>query len=307
MITLWASALAEEAAQVTEKVTEAAEETAAKADPTWAQEAVEKFTETPGTVWIALGVLVVIGIILLAIAKTSKKWTAKTVAFGALAIASAMNAAPLAFAIPVVIAASFLLLHLTENSKIKGDAAIALISTGSLAVGVMVVSMTTGMNTDVYNYLFGCILSMSQEDVALTGVVSAVILVLFVVFYHRIFAVTFDETFARATGMNAGLYNMVIALLTALVIVIGMRMMGSLLISSLVVFPAVTSMRTCITFRSVMICSAIVSAVCLVAGLVISYLYAAPTGASIVLCNIAAFILFTGVQKGRECLQSDRK
>ena len=206
-----------------------------------------------------------------------------------------------------MIAAAFLLLHLTENSKIKGDAAIALISTGALAVGVMVVSMTTGMNTDVYNYLFGSILSMSREDVVLTGVLSAVILVLFVVFYNRIFAVTFDETFARATGMNAGLYNMVIALLTALVIVIGMRMMGSLLISSLVVFPAVTSMRTCITFRSVMICSAVVSTVCLVAGLIISYLYAAPTGASIVLCNIAAFILFAAVHKGRECLQSDRK
>jgi hypothetical protein len=127
------------------------------------------------------------------------------------------------------------------------------------------------------------------------------------VFYHRIFAVTFDETFARATGMNAGLYNMVIALLTALVIVIGMRMMGSLLISSLVVFPAVTSMRTCLTFRSVMICSAVVSTVCLTAGLVISYLCAAPTGASIVLCNIAAFILFAAVQKGRECLQSSKK
>ena len=171
----------------------------------------------------------------------------------------------------------------------------------------MVVSMTTGMNTDVYNYLFGSILSMSREDVVLTGVVSFVILVLFAVFYNRIFAVTFDETFARATGMNAGLYNLVIALLTALVIVIGMRMMGSLLISSLVVFPAVTSMRTCITFRSVMICSAIVSAVCFVTGLIISYLYAAPTGASIVLCNIAAFILFAAVQKGRERLQSDRK
>jgi zinc transport system permease protein len=171
----------------------------------------------------------------------------------------------------------------------------------------MVVSMTTGMNTDVYNYLFGSILSMSQEDVALTGVVSAVVLVLFVVFYHRIFAVTFDETFARATGLSTKLYNTVIALLTALVIVVGMRMMGSLLISSLVVFPAVTSMRTCITFRSVMICSAIVSAVCLVTGLVISYLYAAPTGASIVLCNIAAFLIFAAVQKGRECLQSGRK
>ena len=189
--------------------------------------------------------------------------------FGALAIATAMNAAPLAVAIPVVIAASFLLLRLSVNSKIKGDAAIALISTGSLAVGVMVVSMTTGMNTDVYNYLFGSILSMSEGDVVLTGAVSAVILALFVFFYNRIFAVTFDETFARATGLNAELYNMVIAVLTALIIVVGMRMMGSLLISSLVVFPAVTSMRTCITFRSVMICSAVVSVVCLVAGLVI--------------------------------------
>ena len=260
---------------------------------------------------LCMGVLVALCAAVLGVTLVLKRYSMigdglSHVGFGALAIASAMNAAPLAFAIPVVIAASFLLLHLTENSKIKGDAAIALISTGSLAVGVMVVSMTTGMNTDVYNYLFGSILSMSQEDVALTGAVSAVILVLFVVFYHRIFAVTFDETFARATGMNAGLYNMVIALLTALVIVIGMRMMGSLLISSLVVFPAVTSMRTCITFRSVMICSAIVSAVCLVAGLVISYLYAAPTGASIVLCNIAAFLLFAVIQKGRERMQSGR-
>ena len=229
------------------------------------------------------------------------------VGFGALAIASAMNAAPLLVAIPVVVAAAFFLLRLRETSHVKGDSAIALISTGALAVGVTVVSMTTGMNTDVYNYLFGSILSMSHGDVVLTGTVSAVILVMFVFFYNRIFAVTFDETFARATGLNAKLYNTVIAVLTALIIVVGMRMMGSLLISSLVVFPAVTSMRTCITFRSVMICSAVVSTICLVTGLVISYLYAAPTGASIVLCNIAAFITFAAVQKGRECLQSSEK
>ena len=133
---------------------------------------------------------------------------------------------------------------------------------------------------------------MSHGDVVLTGTVSAVILVLFVFFYNRIFAVTFDETFARATGLNAKLYNTVIAVLTALIIVVGMRIMGSLLISSLVVF---------------MICSAVVSTICLVTGLVISYLYAAPTGASIVLCNIAAFILFAAVQKGRECLQCSKK
>ena len=261
---------------------------------------------------LCMGVLVALCSALLGVTLVLKRYSMigdglSHVGFGALAIATAMNAAPLAVAIPVVIAAAFLLLRLTENSKIKGDAAVALISTGALAVGVMVVSMTTGMNTDVYNYLFGSILSMSEGDVVLTGTVSAVILVMFVFFYNRIFAVTFDETFARATGLNAELYNTVIAVLTALIIVVGMRMMGSLLISSLVVFPAVTSMRTCLTFRSVMICSAVVSTICLVSGLVISYLYAAPTGASIVLCNIAAFILFAAVQKGRECLQSSEK
>ena len=215
------------------------------------------------------------------------------VGFGALAIASAMNAAPLVVAIPVVVLAAFFLLRLRETSHVRGDSAIALISTGALAVGVTVVSMTTGMNTDVYNYLFGSILSMSGGDVWITVAVSLVVLTLFVFFYHRIFAVTFDENFTRATGIPAGTYNSLIALLTALVIVIGMRMMGSLLISSLVVFPAMTSMRLCKTFRSVMISAAVVSVVCLLLGLVISYLYATPTGASIVLCNMAAFFIYS--------------
>ena len=222
------------------------------------------------------------------------------VGFGALAVASAMNAAPLAVAIPVVMAAAVLLLRLTENSRIRGDAAIALISTGSLAVGVTVISMTTGMNTDVYNYLFGSILSMSGEDVLLTGVIAVLILAVFVLFYNRIFAVTFDDTFARATGTGSGFFNMLIAILTALVIVVGMRMMGSLLISSLIVFPAVTSMRLLRTFKGVMCSAAAVSVVCLVLGLTISYLFATPTGASIVLCNIAFFFLYTGISKLKE-------
>ena len=212
------------------------------------------------------------------------------VGFGALAVATAMNAAPLAVAIPVVVLAAFGLLRLNENSKIKGDAAIALISSGSLAIGVTVISMTTGMNTDVYNYLFGSILSMSQQDVTLTAILSLVVLALFIFFYHRIFAVTFDETFARATGMNAGLYNILIALLTALVIVVGMRMMGSLLISSLIVFPAMTASRT---FLSVILHAACISVGCLLVGITISYLYATPTGASIVLCNIAVFLVYS--------------
>jgi zinc transport system permease protein len=214
------------------------------------------------------------------------------VGFGALALATALNAAPLTVSIPIVVAAAFLLLRLSESSKIKGDAAIALISSGALAVGVMIISVTTGMNTDVCNYLFGSILAMSRQDVSLSIALSAVVLVLFMVFYHKIFAVTFDETFARATGVKAGLYNMLIALLTAVTIVLGMRMMGAMLISSLIIFPALSSMRICKTFKAVTISAALVSVICFSVGMVISYLYATPTGASVVIVNILTFFLF---------------
>ena len=214
------------------------------------------------------------------------------VGFGALALAVAMNMAPLKVAIPVVIIAAFILLRVTENSKIQGDAAIALISTGALAVGVMLVSLTTGMNMDVYNYMFGSILAMSKEDVVLSIIISIVVLVLYVIFYEKIFAVTFDETFAKATGINTNLYHMLLAILTAVIIVLGMRMMGALLISSLIVFPAVTSMRVCHTFKSVIITSVIVSIVSFIVGITMSYLYATPTGASIVIVDIILFVLF---------------
>lgn len=214
------------------------------------------------------------------------------VGFGTLAVATALNASPLTVSIPIVVLAAFLLLRISESSKIKGDAAIALISTGSLAIGVVTISMTTGLNTDVYNYMFGSILAMSKQDVALSILLALVVLLLFVLFYNKIFAVTFDESFARATGVRAGLYNMLIAFLTAITIVLGMRMMGALLISSLIIFPALTSMRLCKTFRSVTICSAIISVLCFFTGVVWSYLYATPTGASVVLVNIAAFLLF---------------
>ena len=217
------------------------------------------------------------------------------VGFGAMAIAAAMNAAPLTVAIPVVIVAAILLLRISGNAKIKGDAAIALISTTSLAVGVMVISLTTGMNTDVYNYMFGSILAMSAEDVKLSLVLSVFVLILFIVFYHKIFAITFDETFARATGVKAGVYNTLIAVITAVTIVNGMRMMGALLISSLIIFPALTSMRVCRTFKSVIINAAIVSVVCLIAGVTLSYVAATPAGASVVLANLVMMVLYTVV------------
>lgn len=223
------------------------------------------------------------------------------VGFGALAIAMALNAAPLAVAIPIVVLAAFFLLRISENSKIKGDAAIALISTSALAIGVIVISYTTGMNTDVYNYMFGSILAMSNGDVALSVVLSVIVLLLFFLFYHKIFALTFDETFAQATGAKTGLYKILIAFLTAITIVLGMRMIGTLLITSLIIFPTLTSMRVCKRFRSVVLCSSLLSVVCFLSGLIFSYLYATPTGASIVVANLLAFLLFSaiGVLLGR--------
>ena len=253
-----------------------------------------------------VGILVALCSALLGVSLVLKRYSMigdglSHVGFGAMAVAAAANAAPLAVAIPVVIVAAVLLLRISGSSRIKGDAAIALISTSSLAIGVMVISMTTGMNTDVYNYMFGSILAMSREDVALSVTLAVVVLALYIFFYQKIFAITFDETFARATGVKAGLYNTLIAVLTAVTIVLGMRMMGALLISSLIIFPALTAMRACRTFRSVTIHAAVISVVYLAAGLLMSYLGGTPAGASVVMANIAALILYSlaGLIRGR--------
>ena len=222
------------------------------------------------------------------------------VGFGALAVATAFGAAPLMVAIPVVIAAAFLLLRLGERSKVKGDAAIALISTGSLAVGVMTISLTIGMNVDVCNYMFGSILAMSKSDVSLSIALSVAVVILYLLFYGQIFAVTFDEGFVRATGVKAGLYNMLLALLTAVTVVVGMRLMGALLISSLVIFPALTSMRLMRSYRWVIVCAAILSVVCFAIGMTVSYLAATPAGASVVMVNMLAFGIFSGAAFLRE-------
>lgn len=214
------------------------------------------------------------------------------VAFSAMAVATAMNWAPLTVAIPVVIASSFLLLRMSANSRIKGDSAIALVSTGALAIGVFIISMRSGINTDINNYMFGSVLAISKSDVLLSVVLSVAVLALYIVFYNKIFAVTFDEPFAKATGINIDFYNMLIAVLTAITIVLGMRMIGALLISSLIIFPAMSSMRVFKSFRRVVICSAVISVMCFLAGLMVSYQYSAPTGASVVMINIGVFAVF---------------
>ena len=246
---------------------------------------------------LVVGTLVALCAALLGVSLVLKRYSMigdglSHVGFGALSIALAMNLAPLEVSLPVVALAAFLLLRLSERSLIRGDAAIALVSSSAIAIGIIVVSLSTGMNVDVYNYMFGSILAMSESDVILSAAVSAVVLVLYVLFYNRIFAVTFDEGFARATGTNAGVYNMLIALLTALVIVVGMRMMGAMLISSLIIFPALTAMRVFKSFRGVVVCAAIVSVLCFAAGIVISFLWAVPVGACIVVTNLAVFCVF---------------
>lgn len=218
------------------------------------------------------------------------------VSFGALSVALAIGWSPLKVSIPVVILAAFFLLRITENGKLKSDAAIAMISASSLAIGIVVTSLTTGMTTDVSSYMFGSILAMSWEDVALSVGLSVVVLGLFVFCYNKIFAVTFDENFARATGVRVGVYNVLIAVLTAVTIVLGMRMMGAMLISSLIIFPAITSMRLFKSFRGVVLSSGILSVVCFCIGMAASYRLSTPAGASVVLVNLAAFVVFTFCQ-----------
>lgn len=213
------------------------------------------------------------------------------VGFGALAIAASLNLAPLEVAVPVIVIAAFLLLHLSENSKINGDAAIAIISSTSLAIGVVSVSIT-GVNTDLNSYLFGSVLATTNADAIMCAVLAIVVIVIYVLFYNKIFAVTFDETFSKATGLKTNVYNSVIALLTALTIVIGMRIMGTLLISALIIFPALSSMRVCKKFRSVIICSGALSICCFFIGMCASYSLDTPTGASVVIVNAIVFAVF---------------
>ncbi len=212
---------------------------------------------------------------------------------GIAGLCAAISPSPLIFTLVIVVICATLLLRISKSSQLRGDSAIALISTSALAVGVIVTSTASGMNIDVYNYMFGSILAMSDADVYMSLALSAAVLLLFVVFYHKIFAVTFDESFARATGANAGVYNLLIAILTAITIVVGMRIMGTMLISSLIIFPALSSMRLFARFRAVVISAAVISVCCFAVGIMLSCLFALPAGAGIVAVNLCVYLACT--------------
>lgn len=221
------------------------------------------------------------------------------VAFGAMAIAAVLgltNNMPLVLTITVVCAV--LLLRMGKNAKIKGDAAVAMISVGALAIGYLLMNIfntgSSNLSGDVCSTLFGStsILTLSTFDVWMCVVLSIVVVVFFVLFYNRIFSVTFDENFARATGQRAGLYNLLIAIVIAVIIVISMQLVGSLLISALVIFPALSAMRVFKSFKSVTICAAIVSVICALIGLFTSILAGTPVGSTIVAADIVVFFIF---------------
>ncbi len=224
------------------------------------------------------------------------------VGFGALALAAALGLTPLYVAVPVVVIAAVFLLRLTSFSRIKGDSLIAVISTSALAIGVIIVSKN-GTNTDLSNYMFGSILSISKADAYLSVILSVIIALLYILFFHRIFAVTFDEDFARATGTKVSLFNTLLAVLTAVTVVIGMRMMGALLVSSLIIFPPLSAIRLCKTFKGVAIVSAFISVISFLIGLFLSYTLSFPTGATIVVTGLCLMILSFIISKIKDFIK----
>lgn len=225
------------------------------------------------------------------------------VAFGAIAIAAVFNLSnQMILVFPITIVCAILLLRTGQNTKIKGDAAIAMISVGALAIGYLIMNLfsaSSNVSGDVCSTLFGStsILTLTQGEVWLCAILSLVVIAIFILFYNKIFAVTFDENFALSAGTNANAYNLLIAIVIAVIIVLAMNLVGSLLISALVIFPALSAMRVFQNFRTVTICSAVLSVICAFLGILLSILASTPVGSTIVAVNIVAFALFCAVGK----------
>ncbi len=218
------------------------------------------------------------------------------VAFGALAVAAVIGITDnMLIVLPVTVISAILLLKTGKNAKIKGDAAIAMLSAGALAVGYMVMSVfsaSANVAGDVCSSLFGSfsIITLSKTEVILCTLLSVTVLLLFVLFYNRIFAVTFDEDFARASGVKASLYNLILAVITAVIIVLAMNLVGSLLISALLIFPAISAMQICRSFKGTVISAAVISSLCAVVGIFVSLLASTPVGPTVVIANIILFV-----------------
>ena len=220
------------------------------------------------------------------------------VAFGAMAVAGVLRISNgMLFVLPVTVLCAVLLLRTGSSGRVKGDAAVAMISVGALAVGYLLLNLfssSTNLSGDVCSTLFGAtsILTLSKVEVWLCAVLSVIVVALFVAFYNRIFAVTFDEPFARAVGTRVETYNLLIAVVVAVIIVLAMNLVGSLLISALIIFPALSAMRLFRSFRGVTLCSAALSVACALAGMLVAIVGGTPVGSTIVAANIAVYFLF---------------
>ena len=225
------------------------------------------------------------------------------VAFGAMAIAGILHLTDdMLFVMPATILCAILLLRTGQNTKIKGDAAIAMISVGALAIGYLLLNLfstSSNLSGDVCSTLFGStsILTLTKAEVWLCAILSVIVVIIFILFYNKIFAVTFDEDFARAAGTRVEAYNLLIAVVIAVIIVLAMNLVGSLLISALIIFPAMSAMRMFKSFRSVTICSAMLSVCCALTGILISIIAGTPVGSTIVAVDIGAFLVFCALSK----------
>lgn len=259
-------------------------------------------------VWYALivGLLIALCSSLLGVSLVLKRFSfigdgLSHVAFGAMAVAAVTGITDrMIIILPLTVLSAVLILRTGKNAKIRGDASIAMISAGALAIGYMLMNIfpvSTNISADVCGSLFGStsILTLKAEDVWLCLGLSLVVLIFFVLFYNKIFSVTFDESFSKATGVNSDCYNLIIAIITAIIIVIAMNLVGSLLISALIIFPALSAMRVFKSFKSVTICSAILSVICAGIGIVLSVLCSTPVGATIVTADLCAFLIFSVV------------
>ncbi len=257
---------------------------------------------------LIIGILVSLCASLLGVSLVLKRYSfigdgLSHVAFGAMAIATVMNlVSDMIVIMPVTVLVAVLLLRVGQNTKIKGDSAIAMISVSSMAIGYFLLSLfskSANVSGDVCSTLFGStsILTLTEKDVALCVGMSVVVLVIFLLFYHRIFAVTFDENFARATGVPAGMCNLILATVTAVIIVLAMKLVGTLLISALIIFPALSAMQVWKSFRKVLVTSAILSVFCSFVGIIGSILLEAPVGATIVITDLVMFFIFAFIGK----------
>ncbi len=213
------------------------------------------------------------------------------VGFASLSLSLALGLPPLFVSMPIIIAASFIIMSISQKNNINGDVAVGVTATASLAIGIIITSISKGFNIDVSGYMFGSILAMDKIDVYLSIVLAIIVIGMYILFYNRLFLITCDEEFAKASGINVTIYQFLISFLTAITVAIGMRIMGTLLISSLIIFPAITARKLVKSFKFMVILSAIISIICFFLGMLASFVLDLPTGACIVIVNIIVIII----------------